>query len=199
MCKNVYICTQFTRNMMVSAHISDDEQFSLKAYLFQVTSSLNSSREARISKKKHKAKVAEENQKRSFMDDLIYNPSTRKLFFDFFTKLIKQESSSLLEYATKESAMIYCEALESAVIGKFEEMKDLASQAEFETLDEFYAYASAIELVDTIESFYNDMKEVAVNCEDEKFEKFMSEQIEDCLEKNPRIRIRDTKSFLDNL
>lgn len=185
--------------MMVSAHISDEEQFSLKAYLFQVTSSLNSSWEARISKKKQKAKVAEENQKRNFLDDLIYNPSSRKLFLDFFTNLIKQESTKLLENATREVAIIYCEALETTVIGKFDDMKDVASHAEFETLEEFYAYASAVELVNTIESLYKDMKVIALNLEDEKFEAFMSEQIEKCLEKNPRVRVHDTKSFLDSL
>lgn len=184
---------------MVSAHISGDEQFSLTAILSKVTESLNSSREARISKKKEKAKIAKENQQRIFLDDLVYNPSSRKLFFDFIINLIKQESPKLLDNISREEALIICDAMEDEVVGKFEEMKAISTQGEFENLDEFYAYASAVELINTIESFYLDMKEVSLNREDEKFEKFMSEQIEECLDKNPRTRVRDTKSFLDSL
>lgn len=184
--------------MIASIDISNNGQFGLKDVANKLSQYFEELRVNSEKKKEARKIIKEETERKMFIDDLLYNYSTQKTFFDFFDNMIKQEGQKMIANSTKEEAMYFCDQM-SSTIQKIEDIQMNYESRDFENLDAFFAFNSAFALINSIISLYYDMLKIA-EAETENFLLFIEKQIEKSLKESPkRTKVNSVSDFLNAL
>lgn len=153
----------------------------------------------RIERKKAVQKQVEADYKnKMFIDDLMYNYSTQKSFFDFFDSLIRQEGQKMIANSSKDEAMYFCEQL-YPYVQKIEQVQMKLEERDFESLDAFFAFNSAYALMNSIIHLLDEMNVVAERETDEYLDIIAEEVKKSLQEPVKRTRVDSLEQYLNSL
>lgn len=179
--------------MIATLEHPDNSHFGLKDVTLQLSQYFEEITVRLEKKKLVQRKIKIENEQRMLIDDLMYNYSTQKTFFDFFDSFIKQEGQKMISSSTKEEAMYFCDQME-AYVKKIEDIQMNYEPQDFESLDAFFAFNSAYALMNSIIHLYHEMCKVSEK-DSQEYLIFIEKQIQNSL-KESRTKVDSVSEFL---
>ncbi len=197
-CNKLHSFAPQLKNMILTSDISQQSNpLSVTGILNSLNEYIEEVKTLNIERKKEIKAKAIEDDKKSIIDDLLHNPVTQKAFFDFlYTEIQSITKEDLLTTISQKEAFEFCESF-GKDIETMSKFQNKYGKSDFMNLKEFFAFNSALALINSIGEFYNSMYEIAYNENREEYLSFIKKEILNI--KEERLNVDSVNSFFESI